>query len=415
MEFALTKKRTALVPQYLRQFSCIGSECEDSCCVGWKVEIDEQTYKSYNNVRHTELTPLLKKKVTRNRSNPTNRTYAKIKMEPNGACPFLSQEKLCNIQQKLGESYLSSTCSTYPRISNEVNGVLERSATVSCPEIARLALLNEQGIEFDEVSENVDERTIISKSLNTLGENSRKIEKYFWELRIFTIQVLQNREYSLAERLIFLGMFFQKLEEYVTNQQFNDIPRLIASYSAMFSDNSLRSTLENIPHQQSIQMALLKEVSDQRFLFSVTSMRYINCYKKMLQGLNFSGDMAMEEIAKNYIAAYEEHYKPFMDDHEYILENYLVNHVYKNMFPLSGFPTLFDNYVMLVIHYSMIKMHLIGIAAFDKELTKDSVIVLLQSFSKTVEHSSLFLKRVYDLLKECGYTSMAYMAILIKN
>ncbi|HIG18403.1 MAG TPA: aminotransferase class III-fold pyridoxal phosphate-dependent enzyme, partial [Candidatus Handelsmanbacteria bacterium] len=31
--------------RYLTRFSCIGSECEDDCCHGWRVDIDEATYK----------------------------------------------------------------------------------------------------------------------------------------------------------------------------------------------------------------------------------------------------------------------------------------------------------------------------------------------------------------------------------
>ncbi|MGG2063833.1 hypothetical protein [Bacillus sp. S14(2024)] len=76
-----TKNRQLLVPQYMQQFSCIGSECEDSCCIGWRVDVDEDTYKKYQKSRDLELKPLLKKNVTRQRSNPSSTSYAKIKME----------------------------------------------------------------------------------------------------------------------------------------------------------------------------------------------------------------------------------------------------------------------------------------------------------------------------------------------
>ncbi|UPG65363.1 hypothetical protein [Metabacillus endolithicus] len=70
---------------------------------------------------------------------------------------------------------------------------------------------------------------------------------------------------------------------------------------------------------------------------------------------------------------------------------------------------------MLVIHYSMIKLLLIGLSSYHNGLTTDIVIKLIQSFAKTVEHNGQFLTKVLDILKDEGYTSLAFMAILIKN
>ena len=99
----MTKQREILIPQYIKQFSCIGPSCEDSCCIGWRVVIDEETYKRYRKVKHQELAPLLDKYVTRNRSNLSPINYAKIKMEKEKRCPFLTSEMWCNIQLNLGE------------------------------------------------------------------------------------------------------------------------------------------------------------------------------------------------------------------------------------------------------------------------------------------------------------------------
>ncbi|MEH7302496.1 hypothetical protein V7110_19775, partial [Neobacillus drentensis] len=97
-----------------------------------------------------------------------------------------------------------------------------------------------------------------------------------------------------------------------------------------------------------------------------------------------------------------------------ILENYLVNYVFKNLFPFVK-NNMFEDYVMLIIHYSIIKLHLIGMAGYHNGLTIELVIKLIQSFSKTVEHSNVFLNRVLMLLKDNGFSTMAYMAILLKN
>lgn len=409
------KTRQLLVPQYMREFSCIGSACEDSCCIGWRVDIDEDTYKKYKKSRDLELKPLFEKNVTRQRSKSSAMSYAKIRMENEGRCSFLSEENLCKVQLNIGAEFLSNTCTVYPRSINSINGVVEKSATMSCPEAARLALLNPSGIEFDQIEELADTRGFITKQLITNNSKyTNKVQKYLWELRIFSIQVIQDRTYTLAERLIILGMFYQKVQEQIDQGDVHVIPSTIAKFTNLMANHGMKDLLVEIPTLLEVQMELCKELVDYRYALGINSQRYIECLTEMLEGIQYTKEATVEEVTEHYKKAFEEFYEPFMTEHEYILENYLVNYVFKNLFPL-GQKTLFDDYVMLVIHYSMIKLHLIGMAGFHKGLTTDLIIKLIQSFAKTVEHNNTNLQKMFDLLKANEFTTMAYMAILIKN
>jgi lysine-N-methylase len=408
------KTSPLLIPQYVREFSCIGSACEDSCCAGWRVNIDEATYKKYKKARDKELTPLFQKNIIRNRSNPSSDNFAKIKMRDGGRCSFLSEENLCKVQLNLGEDFLSNTCAIYPRTVNKINGVFEKSLTMSCPEAARLALLDPNGMEFDEVEE-LNTHGFIAKELDTSNPNLMNNPiKYLWELRIFTIQVLQDRTYSLNERLILLGLFFRKVQEAVDNDKLVAIQDIIAHYASMMVKGGAKTGLSNVPTNLAIQMELCKELLDYGVAHGIGSERYKQCLSETLQGMKYTNEANVEEITERYKKAFEEYFMPFVSEHEFILENYLVNYVFKNLFPF-GNKTMFEDYVILVLHYSMIKLHLIGMAGFHKGLTTDLVITLIQSFSKSVEHNNVYLKKAFKLLKDNGYTTMAYMAILIKN
>ncbi|PYI51181.1 flagellin lysine-N-methylase [Paenibacillus flagellatus] len=414
----MAKKQMMLVPSYMRQFRCIGSDCEDTCCAGWKVDLDRETYKKYNVIREPELKKVVDKSVTRVRSNPTNERFAKIKIDQNNnSCPFLSAERLCSLQLHYGESYLSNTCASFPRVTNFVNDVMERSATMSCPEAARLALLNKDGIEFDEIEEEVLGKSLLHKRLTFSSPATKtKPEQFFWEIRIFTIQILQNRKYSVADRLVLLGMFYQKLNECIETKQLHMIEETIATFAVWIEDNALAETLRDIPSNTAIQMELLKELADERFFAGINSQRYFDSFATFLSGIEYTLTDPVEEIAIRYQDAYENYYKPFMQDKEYILENYLVNYVYKNLLPFGTYKTVYDEFVMLVLHYALIKMNLIGISRFYKEeFSIDHIITLIQSFSKTVEHNNVYLNHAHKLLVQNGYTTMAYMAILIKN
>lgn len=411
------KARKLLQPQYLDKFHCIGPNCEDSCCIGWRVTIDKSTYQRYRKCSDVELFDQMKQKVTRNRTNANDENYAKVKLNPDGCCPFINEERLCAIQKKLGEESLSVICTTYPRISNTINDRLEKSLTVSCPEAARLVLLEPGVMEFDEAMEDDSIRSLKGTIINTdAAKMAHRPQKYFWELRIFTISVLQNREYPLWQRLIILGMFYNKLNQLIVEAKVHEVPQLIGNYTFRIAEGLFKEELQYIPNETTIQMELMKELADEKIFAGVNNKRFLDCFMEFLHGIQYTAQATKEEVGVRYNEAYTSYYQPYINDHEYILENYLVNYVFKNIFPLNGQKHVFDNYVMLIVHHSMIKMLLIGMAGFHKEnFNTDHVIKLIQSFAKTIEHNNIYLKNVFTLLKTNKFTTMAYMAILIKN
>lgn len=407
-----------LVPSYMKKFSCIGPACEDNCCYGWKVDINEGMYKKYKKVSNFDLKLIIDKKITRNRSNPSIAKYAKIKMNLDGNCPFLCENKLCNIHKTLGAEYLSDVCMTYPRISNLVNNIIEKSATLSCPEAARVALLNKEIMEFDEISESVDVQNILRFQINTEDiRYSNKVVKCFWELRIFSISLLQNRKYSLWERLIILGLAIQKVSNVVKKGDISSILNIIDEYNDIIEKEILKVNLQDVPVNLSIQMELMKEFNDKRCTLILTpnTRAYIQCFEEFLKGIQYTDKSKVEDVAERYKEAYDDYYKPFMEKHEYILENYLVNHIFKDIFPIVSKDSVFDDYVKLIVYYSIIKMMLIGMSAHYKELNEDMIIRLIYSFSRAIDHDKVFLNNILNLFKENGYNTMAYMAILIKN
>jgi len=413
----MAKTQKILQPQYVGKFQCIGPACEDSCCIGWRVQIDKDTYQKYRKCSDNELRIKMDENVTRNRSNSRMLNYAKIVLNGDGACPFIDGEKLCAIQRKLGEELLSVTCTTYPRMTNTINDVLEKSLTMSCPEAARQALLTVDPMQFDEIEEDNNARNNPGIVLDTRDlKLAQRPQRYFWELRIFVISLLQNRSYLLWQRLVILGLFCKNVNELVTAGKAHDITVLIDTYQSRLDQDIFRSELDSIPNQLTIQLELMKEVADIRVVTGVSSQRFVECFGEFLHGIQYTAEASKEEIGGRYVEAYDKYYQPFMEQHEYILENYLVNFVFKNLFPVNGEKHIFDNYVMLIIHYSMIKMLLIGMAGYHKEnFDTHHVIKLIQSFAKVIEHNNAYVKQAFKLLKANKMNTLAYMAILTKN
>ena len=409
-------RRKIMIPSYMEQFQCIGTACEDSCCVGWLVNIDQEAYKKYAKIQDKELRPLIEKNVKRHNAKRSHENFAKIKMSAQHECVFLSEEKLCKIQAKYGEKYLSNTCAIYPRQLNEVDFAAEKSATLSCPEAARLALLNPAGLKFVEIEEADGIRFAPQKTIHPGSlPFANKAQRYFTEIRTFVMQLLQYRAISLDDRLVLLGHFCEKLQEHIDHKTIKDIPAMFEYYLQWLADDTSRAYLDYLPSNYGIQMQLIKEILDERLAIGLNNQRYIECLKEMMLGLQYIQGAMAEDILHKYIVAFKTFYQPFMQEHEYILENYLVNYVFKNLFPFEKSLSVFDEYVLLVVHYALIKLHLVGLSAYHSGLTTDIVVKLVQSFAKTVEHNAQYLQAMINLLRQSGLTSLAYMRILIKN
>ncbi|KYD09177.1 hypothetical protein B4102_2704 [Heyndrickxia sporothermodurans] len=283
----MNRNYSTLYPEYIKHFSCIGSECEDTCCAGWKVTIDKNTYKKYKKVKNKSITSELSNAISRNRSNPNDGDYAYIKMDEEGNCPFLTCEKLCSIHGTLGESYLSETCAVYPRSYNMINGVIEKTATLSCPEVTRLAILNPNGIAFEQTMTEKPKRGTSINTINT-GETTlfNQPVRFFEELRSFSIEVIQNRCYALSERIIYLGLFLNNIQNAIDQHQIDQIPNIISKYKKLMLDTEqTKQTLTDIPTNFMLQMKICKELVDFRTKTSINNKRYLECLTEMLIGL----------------------------------------------------------------------------------------------------------------------------------
>lgn len=408
------KKKTALVPQYMHAFVCTGSACEDTCCQGWTIHVDKAAYKKYVNVTDPELRQTLKKTVKRNRPAPSTLAYATIQLDETGQCPLLNQDKLCSIQAQLGEEYLSHTCAIYPRSYNEINGVIEVGASLSCPEAARLALLNPDGIEFDEIE--IDPpRLTTSQMVTDHPDDVGTPLSYFWDLRVFTIQVLQNRSYTVADRLILLGLFYQSLQESLDKQRFEDIPALLQTYTERVENGTYRDSLVAIPKRVGVQMNLLKLLIDHSSGIKFNQKRFVDSYNEFVIGLGITDESTDEEIIARYEAAYDRYFLPFLEEHDYILENYLVNYVYTSRFPLGAGKRIFSHYTQMVVQVSLIKMMLIGMSGYHEGMTPELALRAIQSFARANEHSLTYFSTILEMFEESGYSNLPYMTVLIKN
>jgi len=407
-------KHTILQPQYLNEFRCAGGACEDNCCDGRQVYVDKKTFLKYRRVEDETLAPLFEKHVKRERDNErkSDETYAKIGTDDK-SCPFNDGQKLCAIQCKLGHDYLCNACAAYPRVYRQVDRKLERCGTMACPEIVRVALGKPEGIALESVEE-VGRVPSRATSLDTrLTKFAATPVKFFWDIRIFCLTLLQNRTYTLDRRLILLGMLYKKIEGLDKADNVEGIPAMLELFSQEIDKETFDSELENIESNPEAQMTLAKMLTDKQLGSNLAeSGRYLQCVMETLAGLQIIEGGSIEDSLKRYIENRDTHVSNYLKEKEYVLENFMVNEFFMRLMPFGNGETIWDSYLSFCVTYSIIKLHLNGMAGSHKGLNDKTVFRLIQAFSKATEYNQSLILSIVQQLKYVGHDTLAWMTIL---
>lgn len=127
------------IPDYYKEFSCVADKCEDTCCAGWQIVIDEKSQKKYKKVRGNFRNRLL---------HSVDWKEGVFKQSEDKRCAFLNENNLCDMYTALGSKSLCKTCRLYPRHIEEFEGVREISLSLSCPEVAKILLAKKESVKF---------------------------------------------------------------------------------------------------------------------------------------------------------------------------------------------------------------------------------------------------------------------------
>ncbi len=120
-------------PSYYRDFHCLASQCPDSCCKEWEVQVDEKSaayYRSLEGALGERLRAVM-------RDDPE---WGTVMINEQGRCPMWRQDGLCRIHAELGHDALCKTCRDFPRLCHDYGSFQEFGLELSCPEAARLIL-----------------------------------------------------------------------------------------------------------------------------------------------------------------------------------------------------------------------------------------------------------------------------------
>lgn len=118
-------------PVYYPQFTCLASDCPDTCCKGWIIEVDPDTRKRWQKAGISDSYLA----VTSMRSKET---HYQIQMNDHLHCPLLTSDGLCSLVLTHGDSMIPRICQDYPRQETALGTILQKTLSVRCAPVLDL-------------------------------------------------------------------------------------------------------------------------------------------------------------------------------------------------------------------------------------------------------------------------------------
>ncbi len=124
------------VPDYYKKFKCIADKCKNTCCRGWEIDVDEDSYARYM-AEEGEMGARLRENIF------TDEEGAHFRLMEGDRCPFLNDKNLCDLILHFGEDALCQICRDHPRYRNFFESRTEVGLGLSCESAAKLILEGE--------------------------------------------------------------------------------------------------------------------------------------------------------------------------------------------------------------------------------------------------------------------------------
>ncbi|MCX4035605.1 flagellin lysine-N-methylase [Aeromonas caviae] len=379
-------------PHFVQHFQCIGDRCEDNCCHSWTISIDKQTFRSYE--RHPDPTVKSLSKLHIIKVKQSNERWGEIKLDEQGACPFLDENRLCQIHSKAGPDALSHTCKTYPRAQTRIGNQLKRSLMLSCPQVCRQLLLDPLAMQT-EVTELTQPLPFAPPPSNAMAT-----------LHSLSIHVLAATDIPVAIRLWLVGMLIHRDPAQLSHEAFLDQVAVLAERG------ELNTMFEQLPALPRLQWWGLRTMTHQLLAYSQgrrgrqTMQVCLDKINEVLEGTYDEDKLArLQQVWHDRVA-------PFLASHPQILDNYLLYYVYHHNFPLQQGDKC-QAYQLLVVDYFLLRNYLC-LLAMDKELDEQDVVNLFYSYHTIRQHNASFIKTIEQGLNDSGFASDISLYALLK-
>jgi lysine-N-methylase len=368
------------------QFHCIADQCPFTCCQGWEIAVDTDTFRKWQDIDGG--TDYILKNV---KQKKTGKGYQNlIRLNARKKCPFMDKNGLCNIVLEHGEDYLSVTCRLYPRQINRNDNISEYSLSCSCPAV--VDLLNRKG-----------EKVHFICSDET---NHRENDQIEYIIRDVMISIIQKDTLSLRDRILLI--FYMLLA--VKNEQNSKINITIEIINSFNNPTYLQSVIDIWRNVETPQVDSIQEVNE-LFLDINLNYRKVESFKKHLQDITSLSETLGENVDmedwNSFLISYSRY--------DYLFENELVTGIFADCIS-GGIDGMLFSFQILVTEYLMTRHAVFlkdRIYSNNGNITYSDVRDYTSVYTRIIGYNQVGIKEFWEESFDEAVWEFGYMLLLL--
>jgi lysine-N-methylase len=376
------------MPRYAQSFSCIGAACPDTCCSGWSVPIDRDTYRDWQTIDVRIAGSPLMERTREARANETLAAgdAAMLTSTEAGDCAWLTDEKLCAVQATLGEDATPLVCQSYPRQRVRSGDRISVYLSLGCPQAAHLALSDPAAMDMVAAPQPAFQRLLSGSERKSAG-----------------LATPAEREDPALDAINATAELLADAARGLIGSPSLTVWQALALYSLTIADIVLSasdpaekaSVIESIIAMRQIEKQggrLLEEaraaetvlsqlyplpsmleaarIAANRFRFKKHKSPAPGTLMQTLVAFELDGDSdapVSEAACRIYQQASQRWFEPFDAAHPHVLKNFLLNQLGGRNFPMSGASGICTELAKVALHLQLVRVFLVGRAHAKQE------------------------------------------------
>lgn len=409
---AQTQFKDMIAPAYLADFSCLGTDCSDNCCHGWHVHVDHESYTRIKNLPGKEIKVLVTKTLLRGTGKSGSADFGSLKLTDDSArnCGFLAKDGLCALQKKCGEVILPDVCTTYPRVTKSVSGVLEQFASPSCPEIARLVVENPAALSLQQQRLPIRSSMVVQITATSGSDVEASIRALF-------LAVLSADDVALWQKLSLLLLMAESIDAVYRNKP-ADPKQAVAVMESTLQDWTDQLTsgqamlaLDGWQRHEALHIKTMAAASRVRAEKGSVRPRYQELIEEALAGLGYQSDLT-QDVDQVISSRFAEARLSLAT--QAALNRILLNYALSRHFPFVN--GMVWDVKELCLQYLLLRFWLVGLTqSRQRELSSAELVEMVYLFYRAIMHHASYTSACMTELESAGLMKPEHWLLLLPD
>lgn len=389
-------KKKILCIDWMAGFHCIGGECPMTCCAGWNINITPNEVLQYKELAKSH--PFGEKIL-----EALDEEKGSMKL-CNGRCMLLTEDDWCKIVLECGEEYLSSVCTSFPRVVYPFGDMLECYVEIGCPPVAK-KLFEKNKITF--ILDELDDEN--------LQDQEQEMDIQLYDMLSLTrshlIDIFQGYDatYSAVKSYILFSAI-RAIQEMCENNQMNE--NRVRQWMERWDDQNCHvvfQSLEPITKRMDLRAVKILELLN-KLLFSealdfMTAAVKGNALKEDYHCWIQDSKKFGEEL-QEFTAYFSEHYS-------FVFENYFVYVLFAEWIPKNLKMDQFGKkFFIRVISWCVIQLCAMSAWKRKGSVSVDEYSLIICGVERMCAHNSQFWGEMAEILAEEDNLAMTLLYLI---